>query len=235
MASPADLSAKSLEFPVAGTSARVSGLLLRPPQARFGFVLAHGAGAGMQHPFLETLAQRLAAEGIATFRYQFPYMEEGRRRPDPPHLLQATVRSAVATAAQRLADLPLTAGGKSLGGRMTSGAAAGQPLPSVRGLIFLGFPLHAPGRPGDQRAAHLQTVGLPMLFLQGTRDALARLDLVEVVCQRLGPLATLHVVEGGDHSFKVLKRSGRSADEVLDELVGAISRWTASALDLGGF
>ncbi len=218
------------EFPVAGTSVPTSALILRPPDCSLGFVLAHGAGAGMRHAFLETLAHALAAAKLGTFRYQFPYMEQGRRAPDPPHLLQATVRSAVETAQTHFAGLPLVAGGKSLGGRMTSSAAAEAPLAGVQGLIFLGFPLHAPGKPGDGRAAHLEKVGVPMLFLQGTRDSLARLDLIEGVCQRLGGRATLHIVEGGDHSFKMLKRSGRTEKEVLNELVGAIERWASMAL-----
>lgn len=226
------VSAQSDDFPVAGTSLSTSGQILRPPDARLGFVLAHGAGAGMRHEFLETLALALAAAKIGTFRYQFPYMEQGRRAPDPPHLLQATVRSAVQRAETRLAGLPLVAGGKSLGGRMTSSAAAEAPLAGVRGLIFVGFPLHAPGKPGEGRAAHLKDVHVPMLFLQGTRDALARLDLIERVCQRLGDRATLHVVEGGDHSFKVLKRSGRTPQGVMQELVDAIGRWASTALGL---
>ncbi len=226
------ISELSDDFLVAGTSVRTSALILRPPEARVGFVLAHGAGAGMRHAFLDTLAQALAAASFATFRYQFPYMEQGRRAPDPPHLLQATVRSAVQTAQRHFAGLPLVAGGKSLGGRMTSNAVADAPLAGVHGLIFVGFPLHAAGRPGDGRAAHLESVGVPMLFLQGTRDALARLDLIERVCRRLGNRATLHVVEGGDHSFKVLKRSGRTEEEVVDELVEAMGRWASTALGL---
>ncbi len=220
------------EFLVTGTSARSSALILRPPRARVGFVLAHGAGAGMRHAFLETLAQALAAVKVATFRYQFPYMEEGRRAPDPPHLLQATVRAAVQTAQTHLAGLPLIAGGKSLGGRMTSSAAADVALSGVKGLVFLGFPLHAAGKPGDGRADHLDGVDVPMLFLQGTRDSLAQLDLIEGVCRRLGERATLRIVEGGDHSFKVLKRSGRTEREVLEELVVAIGRWASAALEI---
>lgn len=185
----------------------------------------------MTHPFLEALAQRLAREGIASFRYQFPYMESGRRRPDPPHLLEATARSAMATSRRLGGSLPLIAGGKSMGGRMTSSALAKQELPDVRGLVFLGFPLHPPGKPGDSRAKHLNDVELPMLFLQGDRDSFAHLELLRPVCQRLGARATLHVVEGGDHSFKVLKRSGRTEEEVMDELAGAIHSWSG---DLSG-
>ena len=179
----------------------------------------------MRHPFLGAVATGLAAEGIATLRYQFPYMEQGRKRPDPPHLLEATVHSAVVTASELLPGTPLIAGGKSLGGRMTSNAAAGNPLTGVIGLVFLGFPLHPPGRPADSRARHLDAVPLPMLFLQGTRDGFAQLDLIEGVCQRLGSRASLHLIDGGDHSFNVLKRSGRTSEEVLDELAAATSSW----------
>jgi predicted alpha/beta-hydrolase family hydrolase len=214
-------------FDVPG-SGPVSGLLMRPPDARLGYVLAHGAGAGMRHPFLETIAARLAGHGIATFRYQFPYMEAKRGRPDAPDVAVAAVRAAVAEAARRLDGLPLVAGGKSFGARMTSTAASEAPLPGVRGLAFLGFPLHPPGRQGTARAAHLDRVTVPMLFLQGTRDQFADLALLEPVVQRLGARATLHLVEGGDHSFGVLKRSGRTKDEVLDELADAVSRWGAA-------
>lgn len=204
---------------------RVSALLVRPPQARWLYVLGHGAGAGMRHRFLAAVAEALAQRGVATLRYQFPYTEAGGRRPDPPGVLQATVRAAVAAAAATAPDLPLLAGGKSLGGRMTSAAAARTSLPGVRGLVFLGFPLHAPNRPGTERAEHLDDVTIPMLFLQGTRDALADLELMRTVCTRLGRRATLHVVEGGDHSFAVLKRSGRTEAEVMDELADTIAAW----------
>jgi len=173
------------------------------------------------------VAEALAERGVATLRYQFPYTEAGGRRPDPPGVLQATVRAAVTTAATVAPGLPLLAGGKSLGGRMTSSAAAKTPLPGVRGLVFLGFPLHAPGRSGIERAEHLDQVGVPMLFLQGTRDALADLELMRTVCARLGARATLHVVEGGDHSFAALKRSGRSDTEVITELADTIAGWPA--------
>ncbi len=199
-----------------------------PERPRLLFVLAHGAGAGMQHPFLESTAGLLAGKSIATLRYQFPYMEAGRKRPDPPHLLQATVRSAVAAGVSLAAGVPVVAGGKSMGGRMTSGAAAEGGLAGVSGLLFLGFPLHPPGRRGDQRSRHLEKVALPMLFLQGTRDNLADLDLLRPLCNRLGSRATLHVVEGADHSFRVLKRSGRTDQEVLEELVEAVSTWSAA-------
>ena len=203
---------------------RVSALLELPRGARALYVLAHGAGAGMRHPFMQAVAAGLAERGVATLRYQFPYIEAGGRRPDPPGVLEATVRAAVARAVAAAPGLPLVAGGKSLGGRMTSSAAAKAPLPGVRGLVFLGFPLHAPGRPGTERAAHLERVQIPMLFLQGTRDALADLSLVRGVAERL-PQATLHVVEGGDHSFAVLKRSGRTEAEVMAELADTIVAW----------
>jgi predicted alpha/beta-hydrolase family hydrolase len=204
----------------------VSGLLLRPSNARLLYVLAHGAGAGMRHPFLESIAQRLAERSIATLRYQFPYMEQRARRPDPPAVAAAAVRAAVIEAARVAPGLPLVAGGKSFGGRMTSTAQAEDPLPGVRGLVFLGFPLHPPGRPGDVRAEHLAQVRIPMLFLQGDRDDFADLKLLKPVVKRLGERATLYVVEGGDHSFKVLKRSGKTDVDVMGELVEAIVAWT---------
>jgi len=219
--------ASELSITVGERVGQVSGLLLRPPDARWLYVFAHGAGAGMRHRFMSALAEALAERGVATLRYQFPYSEAGGRRPDPPGVLQATVRAAVTTAATVAPGLPLLAGGKSLGGRMTSSAAAKTALPGVRGLVFVGFPLHAPGRSGTERAEHLEQVGVPMLFLQGTRDALADLELMRAVCARLGARATLHVVEGGDHSFAVLKRSGRSDAEVVRELADTIARWPA--------
>ncbi len=203
----------------------VGGLLLRPPDAMLLLVLAHGAGAGMRHPFLEGLARALAERGLATLRYQFPYMERGARRPDAPAVAQATVRAALGAAQAAAPDLPIVAGGKSYGGRMTSEAAAHGGLEGVRGLAFIGFPLHAAGRSGDSRAAHLDRVTLPQLFVQGTRDALARLDLMQRVCDRLGARATLHVVQDADHSFRVPKRSGRSEADVLGEIAAAVARW----------
>ncbi len=205
----------------------VSGLLLRPDGARLLYVLAHGAGAGMRHPFLEVVAQRLAERSIATLRYQFPYMEQRARRPDPPAVAAATVRAVVIDAARVAPGLALVAGGKSFGGRMTSTAQAEEPLPGVRGLVFLGFPLHPPGRPGDSRAEHLARVQIPMLFLQGDRDQFADLTLLKPVLEGLGERATLHLVEGGDHSFHVLKRSGRTDLEVIADLVETIVAWTA--------
>ena len=201
----------------------VSAALSRPEGARFLLVLAHGAGAGMRHAFMESAAAALADRGVASFRYQFPYMEAGRRGPDRPPKLVATVRAAVDAAAKAAPDLPLLAGGKSMGGRMTSLAASQEPLPGVRGLVFFGFPLHAAGRPSRDRGDHLEAVSVPMLFLQGTRDKLAELELLRPVCDDLAPRARLHIVEGGDHSFHVLKRSGRSDAEVLAEIADAVA------------
>jgi uncharacterized protein len=203
----------------------VSALLVRPDDAWAAYVLAHGAGAGMRHSFMERIAQALAARGVATLRYQFPYFEQGGRRPDPPGVLEATVRAAAAKARELMPGLPLVAGGKSMGGRMTSGAMARRPLEEVRGIAFLGFPLHPAKQPGNTRAEHLERVQAPMLFLQGTRDPLADLDLITRVCLGLGSRATLHVVDGADHSFSVLKRSGRTDDQVLDELADTITDW----------
>jgi predicted alpha/beta-hydrolase family hydrolase len=217
--------ATDLRLEISDPIGEVSAFLLRPPDAWLLYVLAHGAGAGMRHPFLETISAALAARGVATFRYQFPYMEAGRGRPDVPAVLEATVRAAISKASEIVPELPVIAGGKSLGGRMSSGAAAAEPLERVKGLAFLGFPLHPPGQPGTRRADHLERVDIPMLFLQGTRDAFARLDLITGVCRSLGPRATLHVVDGADHSFGVLKRTGRTPDQVLDQLTATIADW----------
>jgi len=202
-------------------------LLVKPADARALLVLAHGAGAGMRHAFLEQLAQALALRKVATFRYEFLYMEKGGGRPDPPAVAAARVREAVAEAARVMPGLPLFAGGKSFGGRMTSTAAAESPLPGVRGLVFLGFPLHPPGQPGIGRAEHLDRVTVPMLFLQGTRDTFAQLPLLEPVIARLKPRATLHLIDGGDHSFKVPKSSGRTAEDVMRGLAETIAAWTS--------
>jgi predicted alpha/beta-hydrolase family hydrolase len=207
----------------AGEAGEVSGLLRVPESATAILVLAHGAGAGMRHPFMASVATALAERDIGTLRYQFPYMEAGRRRPDRPPKARATVRAAVEAARRECAGLPVLAGGKSFGGRMTSQAAAEAPLAGVVGLVFMGFPLHPAGRPGTDRAAHLSSVGVPMLFVQGTRDALADLDLLRPVLGDLGDSARLHVVEGGDHSFKVLKRSGRTEEEVMAEIADAVA------------
>ena len=225
--------ATALTFAAGSSGARVSGLLLRPDGARLLYVLAHGAGAGMRHPFLETVAQLLGERGVGTLRYQFPYMERRASRPDPPAVAAVAVRAAVAEAGRVAPGLPLVAGGKSFGGRMTSTAQAEAPLPGVRGLVFLGFPLHPPGRPGDSRAEHLTRVQVPMLFLQGERDDFADLKLLRPVVKRLGERATLHLVEGGDHSFKVLKKTGRSDVEVMGELVAAIVGWARKLVEDG--
>jgi predicted alpha/beta-hydrolase family hydrolase len=214
-----------LRFTASASSGEVSALLERPAGARSLLVLGHGAGAGMRHHFMEDAASALAARGVATFRYQFPYVEKGQFRPDPQPILLATVRSAVAFAREAAGDLPMLAGGKSMGGRMTSLAASKEALPGVRGLAFFGFPLHPAGAPSIERAAHLDRVTVPMLFLAGTRDKLADLDLLRPVIDRLGARATLHVVEGADHSFEVLKRAGRTAADVLDELAQTVATW----------
>jgi hypothetical protein len=204
---------------------RVSGLLVAPPDARVCYVLAHGAGAGMAHPFMAAVATDLAARRIATLRYQFPYMEARAKRPDPPALAQATVRAAVSEAARLLPALALIAGGKSFGGRMTSQAQAASPLPGVRGLAFLGFPLHPAGRPSDQRGAHLSDVNVPMLFLQGTRDALADLALLRPLVERLGARASLRLFDEADHSFHVPARTGRKDAAVRAEMLDALAAW----------
>ncbi len=209
----------------------VSGLLQTPPGARACLVLAHGAGAGMQHPFMAAVAAGLAERGIASLRYQFPYMERGSKRPDPPRVAQATVRAAVAAAARALPELPLIAGGKSFGGRMTSQAQAAAPLPHVRGLAFFGFPLHPPDRPSTDRAAHLSEVKIPMLFLQGTRDAFATLDRLRPVCAALGPRATLKLFDGADHSFHVPARTGRKDADVLNDVLDTFAVWLDGVLD----
>jgi predicted alpha/beta-hydrolase family hydrolase len=216
--------AKSVTITVSDTT-RVSGLMQKPPHARACYVLAHGAGAGMDHPFMENVARGLASRGIATLRYQFPYMERGSKRPDPPPLAQATVRAAVAEAQRLLPDTALIAGGKSFGGRMTSQAQAKAPLEGVHGLAFLGFPLHPAGRPSQDRAEHLFEVQIPMLFLQGTRDNLASLDQLEPVCKQLGKCATLTLFADADHSFHVPARTGRKDTQVLDEVLDALAAW----------
>lgn len=192
------------------------------------YVFAHGAGAGMNHPFMTRASEALSARGIATHRFDFPYMKAGRTRPDSPGVAEAAVRAAVAEAARVSPGLPLFAGGKSFGGRMTSQAQAKDPLPGVRGLVFFGFPLHPPGRPNVDRAEHLSQIEIPMLFLQGTRDEFASLDLLQGVVKRLGSRATLHLIEEGDHSFKVPKRTGKTERDVLEELATTIQQWADS-------
>ncbi len=213
---------------IAGEDLRVSGLLLAPPDARACYVLAHGAGAGMAHPFMQAIAAGFAERNIATLRYQFPYMEAGRKRTDPPAIAHAAVRAAVTEAQRRFPALPLVAGGKSFGGRMTSQAQAALPLPGVFGLVFLGFPLHPTKKPSSERAKHLADVAVPMLFLQGTRDALAELDQLEPVCNALGARATLRLFEHADHSFHVPARTGRNDAAVRAELLDAAAQWISA-------
>lgn len=205
-------------------------LIDAPDDPRALYMFAHGAGAGMRHPFMKAIAEGLAARGIAVLRYEFEYMEKGQKRPDPPKVAHARVREAVEEAARRYAGLPIFAGGKSFGGRMTSQAQAAAPLPGVRGLAFLGFPLHASGKPSDERAAHLAQVKVPMLFLQGTRDTLADLSLLRPVVAKLGKRATLQTFEEADHSFHVPARSGRDDAGVREELLGIFVRWIDSHL-----
>jgi hypothetical protein len=207
---------------------RVSALLTSPPDASVCLVLGHGAGAGMTHPFMAAVAGGLGERGVATLRYQFPFMERGSKRPDAPALAQATVRAAAAEAARRCPGLRLLAGGKSFGGRMTSQAQAAAPLPGVQGLVFLGFPLHPAGKSSVERAAHLDAVQVPMLFLQGTRDELAELSLLRPVLDRLGTRATLHLVDDADHSFHVRARSGRTDAEALGDMLDRLTAWTRS-------
>lgn len=213
-----------------GDTQRVSGLLLVPRKASAVYVFAHGAGAGMAHPFMTAVAAELAERGIASLRYQFPYMEQGGKRPDPPKLAQAAVRAAVTEATRLLPSLPLFAGGKSFGGRMTSQAQAASPLPGVRGLVFFGFPLHPAGKPSDERAEHLFDVQIPMLFLQGTRDALADTKLLKGVVKRLGARASLQLYDDADHSFHVPARSGRKDADVRREMLDAFAAWTRSII-----
>jgi uncharacterized protein len=209
----------------AGKAGPVSALLTRPPEAHACFVFAHGAGAGMTHSFMDAVALGLFARDVATLRYQFPYMEKGSKRPDPPAVAHVAVRAAVAAAAQQCPGLPLIAGGKSFGARMTSQAQAASPLDGVRGLAFFGFPLHPAGKPSIERAKHLADVDAPMLFLQGTNDKLAELDLLKPVVAKLGPSATLHLLEAADHSFHVPVRSGRNDPTVMDEALDTLVAW----------
>jgi predicted alpha/beta-hydrolase family hydrolase len=203
----------------------VSGLLHRPVDAHACLVLAHGAGAGMNHPFLAEMARGLGQRGIASLRYQFPYMEQGKKRPDTPPQAHAAVRTAVAEAARLLPGLPLIAGGKSFGGRMTSQAQAVTPLTQIRGLVFIGFPLHPAGRPSDARGKHLFDVHVPMLFLQGTNDALAAMALLEPLCRALGPRATLVRLKDADHSFHVPARSGGKDGDIRNEIMDHVAAW----------
>jgi uncharacterized protein len=218
------ISPQQLKLKVDGAN-DVSALLLRPLAARACFIFAHGAGAGMTHPFMEQVASGLSDRGIATLRYQFPYMEKATKRPDPPAIAHAAVRAAVEEAARCCPGLALVAGGKSFGGRMTSQAQAAAPLAGVRGLAFLGFPLHPAGKPSDARAKHLSDVHVPMLFVQGTRDKLAELPLIGPVVKRLGTSASLHLVQEADHSFHVPARSGRNDRDAMREVVDTLSAW----------
>jgi predicted alpha/beta-hydrolase family hydrolase len=212
---------------------KVSALLTKPAGAAATYVFAHGAGAGMNHTFMQAVADGLAARDIATLRYQFPYMERGSKRPDSPAVAHATVRAAVAAAATHLPSLPLVAGGKSFGGRMTSQAQASNPLPGVRGLCFFGFPLHPAGKPAIDRGDHLAKIAVPMLFLQGTRDALAEVTLIEPLVTSLQPRATLHLVADADHSFHVPARSGRKDSDVLQDILDTMAAWTSRVVRVG--
>jgi uncharacterized protein len=216
--------AQPVTIEIAGRG-QVSGLVQKPASARACYILAHGAGAGMAHPFMASVARGLAERGIASLRYQFLYMEQKSKRPDPPKLAQATVRAAVAQAQHLMPKLPLFAGGKSFGGRMTSGAQAADPLAGVLGLVFLGFPLHPAGKPAGERGAHLSEIRIPMLFLQGTRDALAELGELEPVVKGLGKRATLKLFDQADHSFHVPAKSGRKDAEVMSEMLDALAAW----------
>ena len=217
--------AQEIRFAGSEKGGEVSALLLMPKGAKALLIVGHGAGAGMRHRFMEDLAARLAERGVATLRYQFPYMEKGSKRPDSEAVLTATVRSAVAAANELGCGVPIFAGGKSMGGRMTSLAAAKESLDGIKGLAFFGFPLHAAGKPSAERGKHLVEVNVPMLFLQGSRDMLADLKLLKPLCRRLGERAELFIVDGGDHSFHMLKSSGRSDDEVLKEVVEKAAEW----------
>src|ERR1700732_5275615 len=221
--------AKPLQFAVDGAG-EVSALLMLPAKARMVLALAHGAGAGMSHPFLASLAAELVAAGVATLRYQFPYMEQRRGSPDSPAIATATVAAAARAAWEPAPGLPLFARGKSLGGRMTSQAAAEGLLSGVRGLVFVGFPLHPPNKPGTKRAEHLKQVTVPMLFLQGTRAPLADLTLLKPICEDLGSRATLHIIEAADHSFHMLKKSGKTDAQALRELAQTTASWQVSRL-----
>jgi uncharacterized protein len=218
------MNAERLTFAIDDTS-RLSALFQLPPAATTCLVLAHGAGAGMEHPSMVAIAAELATRGIATLRFQFPYMERGSRRPDPPALCHATVRAAVAEAGRLAPTLTLIAGGRSFGGRMTSQAQAIEPLPGVKGLAFLGFPLHPAGKPSVERAKHLREVKIPMLFLQGTRDELAKLELLQPLIEQLGARATLKLLPDADHSFHVPARTGRKDAEVRAEMLDVMATW----------
>jgi len=219
------LATQELKFVATPEKGEVSALMMRPANASRLLVLGHGASSNMRNPMLQTIAARLAEAGVATLRYNFPYSEHGRGR-DAAAVCTATVRSALAAARQAAPDLPLLAGGHSFGGRMTSTAASEQPLDGVAGLVFFSFPLHPAGQPDTRRAEHLNAVTIPMLFLSGTRDALAELDLLEPVCRKLGERATLHLLDTADHGFRVLKRSRQSEEDVFVELARVLREWS---------
>jgi predicted alpha/beta-hydrolase family hydrolase len=231
--SPTDLAERPIRFLATKSRGEVSGLLLKPAHATSLYVLGHGAGAGMRHPFMTAIAETLAGVGVATLRYQFPYIEAGGRRPDFQPILLATVRAAIQVAQDLAGDLPIIAGGKSMGGRMTSLAAAEKPLAGVRGLAFMGFPLHPAGSPSKDRADHLSDVSVPMLFMQGTRDKLAHATLMAGVVTELGARANMVSIDGADHGFHVLKRSGRTDAEVLTELACNVSSWCNDGVEEG--
>ena len=216
---------EKLSIPISDSIGSVSAELMADESTKFLYVFAHGAGAGMNHPFMVNLSDALAALGIGTLRYNFPYMQKGGKRPDPPAIAEKTVSRSIAKAEELFPGIPLLAGGKSFGGRMTSQALAKSPGINVKGLVFVGFPLHAPGKPGTERAGHLSDVAQPMLFLQGTRDALAEISLIESVCRGL-PRATLHKLEGADHSFKAGKQN------LIPALATAVHSWAVNSLRL---
>ena len=221
---------RDVHFTASKSCGEVSAIVMRPENAHSLLVLAHGAGAGMRHTFMTGVARSLARHGIASFRYQFPYMEQGKRAPNPQSILVETVRSAIGAAREYSGDLPLIAGGKSLGGRMTSTAAFQEALPGIRGIVLFGFPLHAPGKPSNERGEHLFKVGVPLLFLQGTRDKLADLTLLRPLCDRLRAKgqAELHVIDVADHSFHVPKKSGKTDEDILEELGKVVADWASN-------
>lgn len=225
----ADTRSESVLIPL-NPAQQVSGLLEIPARGMGCYVIAHGAGAGMTHPFLASVANGLADRGIASLRYQFPYMEQGSKRPDSPKVAHSAVRAAVAKAASLVPEVPLFAGGKSFGGRMTSQAQAQSPLPGVRGLVFLGFPLHPPGQPSSERAQHLFQIKLPMLFLQGDRDEFAHLSLLQPLIEQIGARATLKLFPGANHSFHVPARSGKKDSEIMAEMLDVMQRWMEQVL-----
>jgi predicted alpha/beta-hydrolase family hydrolase len=219
------LKTRNIKFSATKSSGEVSGILLLPEKPKFLLLFAHGAGAGMNHPFMEKMSSYLASESIGTLRYNFPYTEKKIKRPDPAPLLTQTIRSAVEAAKKYSGDIQLFAGGKSMGGRMTSMAASKEPLNGIKGIIFFGFPLHAPGKPSDERGEHLFNVSVPMLFLQGTRDKLADPKLLKPIVKKLKEKATLHIIDGADHSFHFLKSSGRNDEEVFIEIARTVGEW----------